>query len=128
MGNTFKTALLLTAMTLFLLFVGQLFGGQRGMIIPLVIAVVMNFNSYFFSDNIALGAYRAQPVTREQLPRAYEIVEHLTQKLGIPMPKIYVIPTDSPSAFATGRNPQDAAVAMTEGILNLLTDEEMEGV
>ena len=128
MGNTFKTALLLTAMTVFLLFVGQEFGGQRGMMIALVIAVVMNFTSYFFSDKIALAAYRAQPVTREQLPRAYEIVERLTQKIGIPMPKMYVIPTDSPNAFATGRNPQHASVAMTEGILNLLTDEELEGV
>ena len=88
----------------------------------------MNFTSYFFSDKIALAAYRAQPVTREQLPRAYEIVERLTQKIGIPMPKMYVIPTDSPNAFATGRNPEHASVAMTEGILNLLTDEEMEGV
>ena len=96
--------------------------------IALLIAVVMNFTSYFFSDKIALAAYRAQPVTREQLPRAYEIVERLTQKIGIPMPKIYVIPTDSPNAFATGRNPQHASVAVTEGILNLLTDEELEGV
>jgi heat shock protein HtpX len=124
----FKTALLLTAMTLFLLFVGQVFGGQRGMVLALVIAAVLNFVSYFFSDKIALAAYRARPVTREQLPRAYEIVERLTQKIGIPMPKMYVIPTDSPNAFATGRNPQHASVAMTEGILNLLTDEEMEGV
>jgi len=128
MGNMFKTALLLTAMTLFLLFVGQLFGGQRGMVLALVIAVVLNFVSYFFSDKIALAAYRARPVTREELPRAYEIVERLTQKIGIPMPKMYVIPTDSPNAFATGRNPQHASVAMTEGILNLLTDDEMEGV
>ncbi len=128
MGNTFKTALLLTAMTLFLLFVGQMFGGERGMMLALVVAVVMNFTSYFFSDKIALAAYRAQPVTREQLPRAYEIVERLTQKIGIPMPKMYVIPTDSPNAFATGRNPEHASVAVTEGILNLLTDEELEGV
>src|SRR5271166_6562843 len=128
MENTFKTALLLTALTLFLLFMGQVFGGQRGMEMALGLAVIMNFVSYFFSDKIALAAYRAQPVTREQLPRAYEIVERLTQKIGIPMPKIYVIPTDSPNAFATGRNPQRASVAMTEGILNLLTDEELEGV
>jgi len=128
MGNTFKTALLLTAMTLFLLFIGQMFGGERGMVLALVFAAVLNFISYFFSDKIALAAYRAQPVTREQLPRAYEIVERLTQKIGIPMPKIYVIPTNSPNAFATGRNPQHASVAMTEGILSLLTDEEMEGV
>src|SRR6516162_2628580 len=128
MGNTFKTALLLTAMTLFLLFIGQMFGGERGMVLALIFAAVMNFVSYFFSDKIALAAYRAQPVTREQLPRAYEIVERLSQKIGIPMPKIYVIPTDSPNAFATGRNPEHASVAMTEGILNLLNDEEMEGV
>ena len=128
MGNTFKTALLLTALTLFLLFMGQIFGGQRGMETALALAVVMNFVSYFFSDKIALAMYRAQPVTREQLPRAYQVVERLTQKIGIPMPKMYVIPTDSPNAFATGRNPQHASVAVTEGILNLLTDEELEGV
>ena len=128
MGNTFKTAVLLTAMTLFLLFLGQMIGGERGMMLALVIAVVMNFTSYFFSDKIALAAYRAQPVTREELPRAYEIVERLTQKIGIPMPKMYVIPTDSPNAFATGRNPEHASVAMTRGILDLLTDEELEGV
>ena len=128
MGNTFKTAFLLTAMTLFLVFIGQMFGGERGMILALIFAAVMNFVSYFFSDKIALAAYRAQPVTREQLPRAYEIVERLSQKIGIPMPKIYVIPAESPNAFATGRNPEHASVAMTEGILNLLNDEEMEGV
>ncbi len=128
MGNTFKTALLLTAMTLFLLFLGQMFGGQRGLTMALVFAVILNFTSYFFSDKIALAMYRAQPVTREQLPRAYEIVEKLTQKIGIPMPKMYVIPSDSPNAFATGRSPNHASVAMTQGILDLLTDEELEGV
>jgi heat shock protein HtpX len=128
MGNTFKTALLLTAMTLFLLFLGQFFGGARGLQMALVFAVIMNFVSYFFSDRIALAMYRAQPVTREQLPRAYAIVERLAQKMGIPMPKMFVIPTDSPNAFATGRNPQHASVAVTEGILNLLNDEELEGV
>ena len=128
MGNTFKTALLLTALTLFLLLMGQVFGGQRGMELALGLAVVMNFVSYFYSDKIALAMYRAQPVTREQLPRAYQVVERLTQKIGIPMPKIYVIPSESPNAFATGRNPQHASVAVTEGILNLLSDEELEGV
>jgi heat shock protein HtpX len=88
----------------------------------------MNFVSYFYSDKIALAMYRAQPVTREQLPRAYEAVERLTQKIGIPMPKIYVIPTESPNAFATGRNPSHASVAVTHGILELLNDEELEGV
>ena len=128
MGNTFKTAFLLTVLTLLLLFIGRVFGGQNGMLMALIFAAVFNFVAYFFSDKMALAAYRAQPVTREQLPRAYQIVERLSQKIGIPMPKIYVIPTDSPNAFATGRNPQHASVAMTQGILNLLNDEELEGV
>jgi heat shock protein HtpX len=128
MGNTFKTAFLLTALTLLLVFVGRIFGGQNGMLIALVFAAVLNFISYFFSDKIALAMYRAKPVTREELPRAYQIVERLTQKIGIPMPKIYVIPSDSPNAFATGRNPNHASVAVTQGILNLLTGEELEGV
>ena len=128
MGNTFKTAFLLTALTLLLMFIGRVFGGQNGMLIALIFAAIMNFVSYFYSDKIALAMYRAQPVTREQLPRAYQIVERLTQKIGIPMPKMYVIPTDSPNAFATGRNPEHASVAMTQGILKLLNDEEMEGV
>src|SRR6185437_12437701 len=128
MGNTFKTAFLLTALTLVLMFIGRAFGGQNGMVIALVLAAVMNFVAYFFSDKIALATYRAQPVTREELPRAYEAVERITQKVGLPMPKMYVIPTDSPNAFATGRNPQHASVAVTRGILNLLTDEELEGV
>ena len=128
MGNTFKTAFLLTAMTLLLLFIGRYFGGQSGMLLALIFAGVMNFVSYFFSDKIALAMYRAQPVTREQLPRAYAIVERLTQKIGIPMPKIYVIPTESPNAFATGRNPSHASVAVTHGILGLLNDDELEGV
>ncbi len=128
MGNTFKTAFLLTALTLLLLGLGRAFGGQNGMLLALLIAGVLNFVSYFFSDKIALAMYRAQPVTREQLPRAYNIVERLTQKIGLPMPKLYVIPTDSPNAFATGRSPQHASVAVTHGILNLLNDEELEGV
>lgn len=128
MGNALKTTLLLGLLTGFLLFVGQYFGGQNGMILALLFAGVMNFVSYFFSDKIALAMYRAQPVTRDQLPRVYQIVERLTQRVGIPMPKIYVIPNDSPNAFATGRNPKHASVAVTQGILNLLTDDEMEGV
>jgi heat shock protein HtpX len=128
MGNTFKTAFLLTLLTLLLMFIGRAFGGQNGMLLALAFAAVMNFVSYFYSDKIALAMYRAQPVTREQLPRAYAAVERLTQKIGIPMPKIYVIPNDSPNAFATGRNPQHASVAVTQGILNLLNDEELEGV
>jgi heat shock protein HtpX len=128
MGNTFKTAFLLTAMTLLLMLIGRAFGGQNGMLIALIFAAIMNFISYFFSDKIALAMYRAQPVTREDLPRVYNIVERLAQKVGLPTPKVYVIPTDSPNAFATGRNPNHASVAVTQGILGLLNDEELEGV
>jgi heat shock protein HtpX len=126
--NNLKTFFLLTLLTLLAIGVGDYFGGQNGMIVGFLIAAVTNFISYFFSDKIALAMYRAQPVSREQLPRLYEVVERLTQKAGIPMPKLYVIPTDSPNAFATGRNPQHASVAVTQGILGLLDDEELEGV
>jgi heat shock protein HtpX len=128
MLNGLKTALLLAILTGLLLFLGDYFGGRNGLTIALIGSVVMNFVSYFFSDKIALAMYRAQPVTREQVPRVFRVVENLTQRIGIPMPKIYVIPTESPNAFATGRNPHHASVAVTQGILNLLTDEELEGV
>jgi heat shock protein HtpX len=128
MGNTFKTAFLLTAMTLLLMFAGRAFGGQRGMLMALIFAGIMNFVSYFFSDKIALAMYRAQPISRDDLPRVYNIVERLSQKVGLPMPKVYLIPNDSPNAFATGRNPNHASVAVTQGILGLLNDEELEGV
>jgi len=128
MGNTFKTAFLLTAMTLLLLGLGNYFLGRQGMLFALIIAGVMNFVAYFFSDKIALASYRAQPVTREQVPQVYRIVDRLSQKTGLPMPKIYVIPSESPNAFATGRNPRHASVAVTQGILNLLNEEELEGV
>ncbi len=128
MGNALKTALLLGLLTGFMILVGDWLGGQRGMVLALGLAAVMNFVSYFFSDKIALMTYRAQPVTREQLPRVYEVVERITQRQGLPMPKIYVIPTESPNAFATGRNPSHASVAVTQGILTLLDDEELEGV
>jgi len=128
MGNTLKTAFLLAALTVFLVLIGQYLGGQNGMVLALVLAGVMNFVSYFFSDKIALAMYRAQPVTREELPRAYSVVERMTQRIGLPMPKMYVIPSDSPNAFATGRNPKHASVAVTQGILDLLNDEELEGV
>jgi heat shock protein HtpX len=128
MSNIFKTTLLLTGMTLLLMLAGRAFGGERGMLMALAFAAVLNFVSYFFSDKIALATYRAQPVTREDLPRVYNIVERLAQKVSLPMPKVYLIPTDSPNAFATGRNPNHASVAVTQGILGLLTDEELEGV
>ncbi|HKR95338.1 MAG TPA: M48 family metalloprotease, partial [Candidatus Angelobacter sp.] len=126
--NNVKTFFLLTLLTLLAIGIGDYFGGQNGMILGFAIAAVTNFVSYFFSDKIALAMYRAQPVTREQLPRIYSVVEGLTQKAGLPMPKLYVIPTDSPNAFATGRNPKHSSVAVTQGILQLLDDEELEGV
>jgi heat shock protein HtpX len=128
MGNFLKTTVLLAAMTGLLIFVGDRLYGQRGMLIAFVIAAVMNFVSYFFSDKIALAMYSAQPVSQQDLPRLYAIVERLTQKMGYPMPKLFVIPTDSPNAFATGRNPSHASVAVTRGILSLLDEEELEGV
>jgi heat shock protein HtpX len=126
--NAMKTTFLLTLLTVLLVLAGGYFGGGNGAWVAFAIAAAMNFFSYFYSDKIALAMYRAQPVTREQLPRAYEVVERLTRKAGIPMPKMYVIPTDSPNAFATGRNPRHASVAVTHGILQLLNDEELEGV
>src|SRR5712675_543019 len=126
--NTFKSTLLLVTLTLFLLFIGAYLGGRNGMVLAFLLSVVFNFGTYFFSDKIALRMYNAQPVTREELPRAYAAVERLTAKQGLPMPKIYVLPTESPNAFATGRNPQHASVAVTRGILQLLDDEELEGV
>src|SRR5277367_1499368 len=126
--NTLKTAFLLTGLTLLLVLAGDYFGGRNGMVLAFLFAAAMNFFSYFYSDKIALKMYNAQPVTREELPRVYQVVERMTQRIGIPMPKIYVIPTDSPNAFATGRNPQHASVAVTHGILNLLNDDELEGV
>ena len=115
-------------MTLLAIGVGDYFGGRNGMVLAFGLAAITNFVSYFFSDKIALAMYRATPVTREQLPRVYSVVERLTQKIGLPMPKIFVIPDDSPNAFATGRSPRHASVAVTQGILGLLSDEELEGV
>lgn len=126
--NTLKTTLLLTGLTLILIFAGEYFGGSNGALIAFGIAAAMNFFSYFFSDKIALAMYGAKPVTRDQLPRIYDVVERLTARANLPMPRIFVIPTESPNAFATGRNPQHASVAVTHGILNILTDEELEGV
>jgi heat shock protein HtpX len=126
--KTIKTALLLTALTLLLLFGGQAIAGQRGMTIALFIAIAMNGIAYFFSDKIALASSGAKPVTREQAPRLYAVMERLAGKANLPMPKLYVIPQPAPNAFATGRNPSHASVAATEGLLQLLDDEELEGV
>jgi heat shock protein HtpX len=128
MGNTVKTAFLLTLLTVLLVLIGEHFGGRDGLILGFLFAAGMNFFTYFYSDKLALKMYKARPVTREELPRAYEVVERMTQRMGIPMPKMYVIPTESPNAFATGRNPKHASVAVTHGILGLLNDDELEGV
>ena len=128
MWNNLKTTILLAAMTGLLLAIGQLWGGQQGLMLALVLAAVMNLGSYFFSDKIALAASGAKPIAREENPRIYQIVERLAAKANIPVPKIYYIPTDSPNAFATGRNPSHASVAVTAGILDICDDEEIEGV
>jgi heat shock protein HtpX len=124
----FRTGLLLIVMSVLLVVAGGALAGQRGMEIALIFAVVMNGVSYFFSDKIALKSSGAQPVTREQLPRLYEVMERLAAKANLPVPKLYVIPEEAPNAFATGRNPRHASVAVTEGLLNLMTDGELEGV
>jgi heat shock protein HtpX len=126
--NTLKSTFLLVLLTVFLILIGDYFGGRDGMLIAFVFSVVFNFGTYFFSDKLALSMYRAQPVTREQLPRVYAVIERLSVKQNLPVPKVYVIPSESPNAFATGRSPAHASVAVTNGILNLLDDEELEGV
>ena len=128
MGNLFKTAVLLAALTSLLVLIGQAIGGQQGMVIAFILAVAMNFGSYWFSDRIVLAMYRAQPIEEAQAPDLYRIVRRLTTRAGIPMPRVYLIPGDTPNAFATGRSPQHAAVAVTEGIMRMLDDEELEGV
>jgi len=115
-------------MTALVLGIGSYFGGQQGMVIAFIIAALMNFVSYWFSDRIVLAMYRAKPVDQSQAPELHAILDELTARAGIPMPRLYVIPTESPNAFATGRNPQHAAVAVTEGILRLLTRNELKGV
>ena len=126
--NTLKTTFLLTALTLLLLFFGKALGGNGGMMVALVMAGVMNFVSYWFSDKIVLKMYGAKEVTEAEAPRLYGIIRQLAVKAMLPIPKVYIIPGMSPNAFATGRNPQHAAVAATEGILKTLNDEELEGV
>jgi heat shock protein HtpX len=126
--RTIKTTLLLTALTLLLLFIGQAFGGRNGMTIALMFAIVMNGVAYFFSDKIALMSSGAVSISREQTPRLYAVMERLAGKANLPMPKLYLIPQSAPNAFATGRNPSHASVAVTQGLLELMDDEELEGV
>ena len=126
MANGIKTALLLGLMSAVLLALGEWLGGSNGLVIAFAFAAIMNFVSYWFSDKIVLSMYRAQPVGPEH--QLYRIVERLTQRAGLPMPKVYIIPDPSPNAFATGRNPSHAAVAATQGILQVLSEHELEGV
>jgi len=126
--NVMKTVMLMLLLTMLLVFGGAAIGGQSGMTIALMMAGVMNFVSYFFSDKIVLKMYRAKQVTESEAPVLYRIVRTLSQKAGMPMPKVYIIPDDSPNAFATGRNPKHAAVAATEGIMRILSEDELAGV
>lgn len=126
--KTFKTAFLLTALTLLLLFIGQAFGGRNGMTLALGFAVVMNGVAYFFSDKIALMSSGARPISREESPRLYAVMGRLAAKANLPVPKLYLIPQAAPNAFATGRNPSHASVAVTQGLMDLMDDEELEGV
>ncbi|MGD9308351.1 MAG: zinc metalloprotease HtpX [Desulfosarcina sp.] len=128
MGNQLKTTLLLALMTAFIMIVGNLLGGRQGMIIALVLAAGMNFFSYWYSDKIVLKMYRAQEATPEQAPELYQMVQSLSRQADLPMPKVYIIPKDAPNAFATGRNPDNAVVAVTQGLLNLMNRQEVMGV
>ena len=123
-----RTGVILVSLSVLLVLAGGMMGGRGGLQIGLAIAVVMNFVAYFFSDKIALKSSGAQPVTREQLPRLYQVMEGLAAKANIPVPSLYVVPDQAPNAFATGRNPRHASVAVTQGLLQLMTDEELEGV
>lgn len=126
--NTMKTTLLLTALMALFLVVGSSLGGQQGMVTAFIMALLMNGISYWFSDKIVLALYRAKPVTEADQPKLYRVVRNLSQRAGLPMPKVYIIPTETPNAFATGRNPAHAAVACTEGILKLIDEKELTGV
>lgn len=128
MLNTLKTGILLVAMAALLLFMGQYFGGQQGVMIAGVVALLMSFGSYWFSDKIVLKMYRAQPVNPAQAPDLHQMVERLAQRAEIPTPRLYIVPTQSPNAFATGRSPKHGVVAVTEGLLRMMSHDELEGV
>ena len=126
--NALKTGFLLTAMTVLLVLIGGWIGRGGGMVIAFIFALVMNAVSYWFSDKIVLGMYRAKPISEAEAPELYSIIHRLTTEAGLPMPKLYVVPGNMPNAFATGRNPSHAAVAVTEGLLGILNRDEVEGV
>ena len=126
--NTLKTAFLLTLLTLLFIFIGQMLGGNQGMIVAFIFAALMNLGTYWFSDKIVLAMYRAQQVDEGTSPRLFRIVRRAASTAHLPMPKVYIIPTQTPNAFATGRNPKHAAVAVTQGIMKILDADELEGV
>jgi len=128
MSNVFKTAFLLALLTAMLVLLGGAVGGRQGMLIAFFMAMVMNFVSYWWSDKIVLKMYGAQPIEEAQAPGLYGMVHRLASKARIPMPRVFMIPSDQPNAFATGRNPEHAVVAVTEGIMRILDDDELEGV
>jgi heat shock protein HtpX len=128
MGNKIKTFLLLGGLTVFMVLIGKLLGGQRGMIFAFILALGMNFFSYWYSDKMVLKMYGAQEVSPAEAPELHHMVEDLAREAGIPKPRVYIIPDDSPNAFATGRNPEHAAVAATQGIMRILTPTELKGV
>ncbi|MEE4261079.1 MAG: zinc metalloprotease HtpX [Desulfobacteraceae bacterium] len=128
MGNQIRTTILLAVMTALIIWVGQLLGGRQGMLIALIFAAGMNFFSYWYSDKLVLKMYRASEVTPAQSPELYETVQRLTRQAGLPMPRLFVIPQQTPNAFATGRNPEHAVVAVTEGLLKLMNHREITGV
>lgn len=127
-GNTFKTVLLMAAMVGLLLFIGQMVGGQSGLVVAFALSILMNLGMYWFSDKLVLMSYGAKEVSEVEAPRLHSIVRRLAQQANLPMPRVYVLPEDSLNAFATGRNPRHSAVAATEGILRALSDDELEGV
>ena len=128
MGNWFKTTLLLGVMTALIVLIGRLIGGQQGMAFAFILAIGMNFFSYWFSDKIVVRMYRAKEITPQENPRIYGIVNQIARSANLPMPKVYAIPEESPNAFATGRNPEHAVVAVTEGLLRLMDTDEITGV
>ncbi|MEW6673893.1 MAG: zinc metalloprotease HtpX [Thermodesulfobacteriota bacterium] len=128
MGNHIRTTILLAILTALILWIGQFLGGRQGMIVALVLAAGMNFFSYWYSDKIVLSMYHAREVTPQESPEIYEMVRTLCQRANLPLPKIFIIPQETPNAFATGRNPEHAVVAVTEGLLKLMSREEIMGV
>ena len=128
MSNMLKTTVLLALLTGLVLWIGQFLGGSQGLVVAFVFAVVMNFGSYWFSDKLVLAMYKARPVGMNEAPDLYRIVQNLATRAHMPMPKLYVIPSDAANAFATGRSPEHAAVAVTEGIMRLMSWDELEGV